>query len=75
MLDFSNITKEFITLSPKEQAQHLYKMFDNLLPDVVEIDKQTLQDCCTALVDEILKVVNPFKVSYWKKVKEEIVKL
>jgi len=75
MLDFSNITKEFITLSPKEQAQYLYKMFANLLPDVVEIDKKTVQDCCTALVDEILKVVNPFKVSYWKKVKEEIVKL
>ena len=71
MLDFSNITKEFITPSPKEKAQELVNTFTLSFSPNIEEAKQ----CTLLAVDEILKVVNPFKVSYWKKVKEEINKL
>lgn len=75
MLDYSNIDKEIITLSPKEKAKELYDAFIIILPDSGDISKQDIQDCATTVVNEILKVVNPFKVSYWKKVKEEITQL
>lgn len=60
-------------MTPKEKAEQLYKRFQDSLPDAVEIDKLTIQQCALIAVDEILLgyMGNP-KVKYWKEVKQQI---
>lgn len=77
MLDYTNSTKEYVTLSPKERAQKLYNDAYNRWCYEISHEKNVLtaRDIAHYMVDRILEVVSPFKVSYWKKVKQEINKL
>jgi hypothetical protein len=72
-------------MTPKEKAEHLYKRFQDSLPDAVEIDKLALQQCALIAVDEIInsnptsELSDPFlgnrtyeNVNYWEEVKKEI---
>ena len=74
MLDF--IKKDIVTISPKEMAVELINKFNLVVLDTaLGGSNKRVKECALITVDYILKMVNPFKVSYWKKVKEEIKKL
>jgi hypothetical protein len=74
------------TMTPKEKANELYFAFLKVLPDVVEIDKDTLKNCSLLVINEILinmiffhadnKSFNEInKRRYWEEVKKEIEQL
>ncbi len=42
-------------MTPKEKANELYFTFLKVLPDVVEIDKDTLKQCALIAVNEIIE--------------------
>jgi hypothetical protein len=73
-------------MTPKEKANELYFAFLKVLPDVVEIDKDTLKNCVSLVINEILTNMIFFhannkscyeinKRAYWEEVKKEIEQL
>lgn len=62
----------------KEKAKHLYDIYLKTLPDAVEIDKETIINCCLIMVDEILEILyqdyteNMITIAYYHDVKKEI---
>jgi hypothetical protein len=73
-------------MTPKEKANEIYFAFLKVLPDAVEIDKDTLKDCSLLVINEILtnmiffhadnKSFNEInKRRYWEEVKQEIQKI
>lgn len=62
----------------KVKAKYLYDIYSKTLPDAVEIDKETIKDCCIILIDEILEILyqdyteNMINIAYYHDVKKEI---
>ncbi len=82
---FNNLKNQKI-MTPKEKANEIYFAFLKVLPDAVEIDKDTLKDCSLLVINEILtnmiffhadnKSFNEInKRRYWEEVKQEIQKI
>ena len=65
-------------MTPKEEAQNLYKKFMHILP--LDVDKKEIQECALVVVNVILlrcideeEQYRAYK--YWEQVKQEIEKL
>lgn len=85
-MDTINHSQNKKAMTPKEKANELYLQFSKVLPDAVEINKNTLKYCSLLVIDEILtnmiffhadnKSFNEInKRRYWQEVKKEIEQL